>query len=1240
MPRSSRSKSHKQSKHSAKEAAREAASESEEDVRMKDRSTGEEVKAVRVLRDLASGEKRKLSSQAKEGKESSGHGNGDAEGYVGSKRRKEKERVDVGGGSDRWNGGGDERDEGVKVEKEFKESKSRDSKGLVDSKSRASKRHETGGEKEEENVGSAVEKEESKGGSRVESRRKSEKDSVQKEAHQSKDLKEEGEGSWVREREEMVHTQDELQIFEPEKETEKKSKRRGDGSSEKEKCQDDSREPDERRLSSRGDRAKDGRYKDDRHKDGSYGDKHRDDGDRENKHREDKYREDGEKDNRHKDGKYREDGERSTRHRDDKYRDDGDRDSRHRDDKYREDGNRDNRRREDRYREDGERENRRRDDKYREGGDRDDRHKDDRYKEDGDRDNRQKEEKHREDLDRESRHKDGKQRDDIDRDKRIRDVMYRDEHSSRDRASESDTKRLRDEGNAADLQYRKSSYRDGSPNYDDRVTKYKDDKGRRRGNDKEDHTDIRSRNTKEQRPDAEKRPTSNVKPDLVTDRGRSNSRNADIEITLNHNRRRSSPSSASHAPRDHYRHVQLHILDLFLVSKQEEAKYRDYGYEDRRYNITSNREFPGAASTDKISSSRSLEKPLQKDDGHVTDLPERRPRSDTRPLPLPLMDKSPSSTNTDRRYLNRSDVRRSLDVEEFGPRSGGSKDVKDYLAKEGGRGSRELPMEAHPGDDLSQAEGDNQSVSSPFTRNSHFSGNSRSLLPPPPPPFRTGVDSPLIFGSSEDDNRIKPNHRHRRFGDLNMGRGQGNAWKGVPNWPAPVANGFMPFPHGPPPVGFHPMMSQFPAPPMFRPSMELNMPYHIPDTERFSGHGRQHGWRNPVDDPPPLHGWDANNGVFSDESHVYGRLDWDHNRNQMSNRGWETSGHVWKGQNSGVSTDMQSVSQKEDSANLPADEVLSGHSGQQNEQNLPDLQADSFNFSQSSDALQKITPEAPKASPDESPDVSKMSIKDDSHLFDIYLSKLDISVDLAQPELYGQCTSLMDMEDQNTVSDDDDHKILYVEEVVEAKVKTSDKASSASLFAAMNDSVFQKAISLYKRQKEELRATNGEFVSFPIVDSLKSVPTCAQSEAGKPGNLVSECDEHEEEVCPVTVSPKLDEPVVADTLEKAEELIPTVDKVQMEVDPVSRDAVDIVVDDVVLKNVEAPDACFPGCLGDANGSSNVEGNHKEGKLLDTKCGALLFSDVSSEACEAVMPESIESGSVNLSRIHHSPESTH
>lgn len=198
MPRSSRHKSHKQSKHSSRDY-----SDSEEDViKMKEKS-GKDENSVRVHRDPASGEKRKISSQVREGKDSkdlSGHGNGDVlEEYVSSKRRKEKTDAVVGG--DRWNGGGDEsgnsdrnvekemhKGESLKVDGKVKENSSKGENLRIESKNK-SKRNESGnaGERKEDSLASVVvDREESK--SKGESKRKSERDSsARKEGKESKD---------------------------------------------------------------------------------------------------------------------------------------------------------------------------------------------------------------------------------------------------------------------------------------------------------------------------------------------------------------------------------------------------------------------------------------------------------------------------------------------------------------------------------------------------------------------------------------------------------------------------------------------------------------------------------------------------------------------------------------------------------------------------------------------------------------------------------------------------------------------------------------------------------------------------------------------------------------------------------------------------------------------------------------------------------------------------------------------
>lgn len=57
--------------------------------------------------------------------------------------------------------------------------------------------------------------------------------------------------------------------------------------------------------------------------------------------------------------------------------------------------------------------------------------------------------------------------------------------------------------------------------------------------------------------------------------------------------------------------------------------------------------------------------------------------------------------------------------------------------------------------------------------------------------------------------------------------------------------------------------------------------------------------------------------------------------------------------------------------------------------------------------------------------------------------------------------------------------------------------------------------------------------------------------------------------------------------------------------------------------------CYPS-------SCSTEERQNIGETLS----GLLYSDGSSKACEALMPGPKESESVNLHRIHHSPESTH
>ncbi|RZS03940.1 hypothetical protein BHM03_00034198 [Ensete ventricosum] len=170
----------------------------------------------------------------------------------------------------------------------------------------------------------------------------------------------------------------------------------------------------------------------------------------------------------------------------------------------------------------------------------------------------------------------------------------------------------------------------------------------------------------------------------------------------------------------------------------------------------------------------------------------------------------------------------------------------------------------------------------------------------------SGADYPAFLDPYQDDVRArstdhKSSNRYKRIDDLGFIRAHGNAWKGAPSWPFPVTNGFVPLQRRPPP-GFHPAMFPFPAPPLFgvRPPIDLThggVSYHMHDEAvRYSGHCQPFGWHNPVDQlsHPHMQMWDGSSDMFKDESHIYGRPEWDENSQLKSGRGWEMGSDMWK----------------------------------------------------------------------------------------------------------------------------------------------------------------------------------------------------------------------------------------------------------------------------------------------------------------------------------------------------------
>ncbi|XP_042485972.1 uncharacterized protein LOC122066216 isoform X2 [Macadamia integrifolia] len=876
--------------------------------------------------------------------------------------------------------------------------------------------------------------------------------------------------------------------------------------------------------------------------------------------------------------------------------------------------------------------------------------------------------------------KDGRYRDkyqeEPDRDRRHRDDKHRDERSTRDQTNNR-SEHFRDD---SDRHKKPKPYDSdhGGTHLDDRGSRYKDSQGKKRSCDEnEDHTDVKSRSSKEHRSVVEKK-SSSSKAELNADGGKSQSCHVGDSLATN-NRRKSSPSTSAHVAKDQHR----------SNTKQAASRYRDSEERFRPNVKTSTRDVTGGSAVqERTFEARSLDK---KDDSHLVEpLNERSPRSDHQVSPILLMEKSPSSTSMDRRYSDRAGARRSLDVEDTGHRSTGSKDARDYTSNEE-RGSRELPLEKPTVDEYSQT-GDTVSVTSSFSRIGHLPSISPSILPPPPP-VRAGVDSPSVLGSSEQESRGKSTNRFKRSGEPSVGRVQGNTWKGVTNWSSPVANGYIPFPHRPPPGAFHPVMQRFPASPIFgvRPSMELNhagIPYHIPDADRFSGHGRPFGWRTPADEscPPHLHGWDASNGALGNDPHMYGRPDWDQNRHLMS-----VGADMWKGQNGNMNMELSTVSLKEDYIpHAPPEEIWPGQPGQRsrNERNRPGPRAESIEIktTSSTPAPKDAAKARSKIIEEETPQPSKISSDDGAHFCNVYLAKLDISADLTHPELYDRCMALLDIEEKTTDSEDAT-KHVHPDLEVGAGVNFHSTSLCASLFPAIKDSVFQRAMALYKESGERakvnaLRSPESEPLKvqipfgerlehLPISNEVVEGPVSASNREEVEGPVpTSEVREAEDSI-PASKQGKVEEPIPASSEEKFDEMqvlisaladekgeepipIPGEDKSEEMFLKSNHDGVNIVGSTYQEESEEAVGDHFSSLENaslvarkdnDMNGTNSPRvsphANSAEERqgFGDLICGPVGFSH-GSEACEALTPESIERGLVNLSRIHHSPESTH
>ncbi|CAL0319503.1 unnamed protein product [Lupinus luteus] len=923
---------------------------------------------------------------------------------------------------------------------------------------------------------------------------------------------------------------------------------------------------------------------------------------------------------------------------------------------------------------------RNKDDNAKDGKKKDDRRKDEKYRD-----------KYREEVDRENKHRHDKQRDERptkdhtsirsddkhsreeknslesrhkrtklpegDRDhsrngerERNRDFEYvrdRERRSERDRERDNDVDRDRDHDRDWDWdldQYHdrdrdreRDRHRDGAY-VGERSARSKEGGTKKRTlDDRDDFSDSKSRVVKSHYPDAEKRSLSNSRADSDIDRGRSQPRQVHADSSGTSNKYRSSPVSNSHISKDEYRNANA-----------EDPKYRDSTIEQR---TKGSREGYSEIS-ERAPKYKLMEKPTKIDEGPVGDLSTER-SSGAKASPKGLI--RSSSTSIERRHVNKSGVKRSVEIDEGGRWH--SIDARDD------RLGRESTLEKPPLDEPSQPD------SSFYGRTSQTNAS----LIPPPPAFRAALDRPYM-GSMEEDVRDNSNNRYRRNGDPGFGRVHGgNSWRAVPNWTSPLPNGFVPFPPGPAHGGFQTMMPQFTSQPIFgiRPPIDhAGIPYHIADGDRFPGHLHPPlGWQNMMDGtrPPHLHGWDSNNGIFRDDPHMYGGTDWDRNRHPTNSHGWESGSETWKEHNSESKKDLISPACKDESVpalvnNDVADQTTK-ISPDKHEQGgfhnkLPETKLASLSSpakvplnSSSATILEKVH------------DTSTQS--DSSSLLSrFYLLKLDISKDLVLPELYDQCMCVVNA-DKNESTDADVSIEPFLKNDRRAQQKYAATLSRRPPFPEIDNSIFQRAMDLYKKQRMKLpnEGKIGIIVPSNQMEVDESLP--ASSLENKQVS-VSASDGTKDVLIPAVEVEQMN--ALSPAKQHLEEINETCNQMEQDYDSTHSLKIDVAGKSSVYENQEEGVAALGENEGEIT-SDKVKSNDKEESYSmaskneaelapalqeegdnmnskakttddDIKVNPLILGDGSPNVCDSLMPGSNESESLILSRIHHSPESTH
>lgn len=634
---------------------------------------------------------------------------------------------------------------------------------------------------------------------------------------------------------------------------------------------------------------------------------------------------------------------------------------------------------------------------------------------------------------------------DRDRDK------FRDGERDRDKFCDGDCDQVRETKNGRDwdrndhdygshLKYKEDAGNRRSPDY------YHDSQNEKfRGGKTDDYRNDRSRSGKVDDYHPEKSRYGRIEGDRDGEE-RSLSRKGPLDNVSGSKRGLSSPSSKNHTAVEKYRHAthedgnhgeSVRDATLFPEENDKASKYHPVHKRAKFDN------YPGDVST------------------------ERSPV--TRVLPVGSKEHSPSSTSMDRKLMNRSDKKHGLDADEAERRSAGSNAARDGSVNDD-RQSRDLSWKKSLTEEYSQVE-------SPFFQRSN-QGNTSSRITGPPS-FRAGADSP--FSSSMlEEGRVPTPSRYRRSVDPNVARAHGNPWKGVPNWTSPLTNGFIPFPPGPniPPQGVFPnMMPPFPSQQMFgvRPSNDMNhlgIPF-MADADMFAGHMRPFGWQNMVDGSGPhFHGWDTSNSAMRDMSPMFRPGHLSNGRIRETNADiWKQNGDMHPSFGPGSLTDENKLKASMDEGFSKPDPQ--GSLGENDVENLEKSVDSKANFSRDKQTLSEPTDVAIVNS------LESPAVESTVNYLDLYLSKLDISVELVQSELYDHLKS-MEIERQED-ADEDNMEFALLEEPL--SLEFSDPCEAILPFPAVDDSLFQQALKLYNAQSTK------RFRPMTLQENLDALPS-------------------------------------------------------------------------------------------------------------------------------------------------------